>query len=127
MAIAPAFRSTAVQAILGPARSGLVPSTLYVGWLDSSGDLIAMSGTTVSHDDFGPADNGVQNSVPLDCGVAGSGWNIHAVALFADAAGGALLMWAELDAPLTPDASAPLGFDIGDLRFTIGDEGEPSA
>ena len=70
MAIAPAYRSIAVQAILGPARSTLMPSVLWLGWLDDEGELVAMSGATISHEAFIPTDGGVENVDPIDGGLA---------------------------------------------------------
>lgn len=119
MGVAPAFRSTAVQAILGPARSQLVPSTLWIGWLDGGGDLIAMAGMPVSHDVFGPSGDGVQNIVPIDCGVAGPGWEIHAVGLF-DGPSGDLMLSAGLASSHTPEEGDPLVFQVGGLTFTVG-------
>lgn len=116
--IGPSWRSRAVQALLGPNRSPLVPAQLWTGWLDASGQLIAMTGLPMSHDSFGPADDGVTNTVMVDCGVAGAGWAIAGVGLF-DAAGGDLLVSAVLSAVVTPDEGEPLTFDPGALSFQV--------
>ncbi|WP_169165091.1 hypothetical protein [Cellulomonas taurus] len=116
--IGPSWRSRAVQALLGPNRSPLVPAQLWTGWLDASGQLIAMSGLPVSHEAFGPVSDGVANTTPLDCGVAGEGWAIAGVGLF-DAADGALLVAATLSSVVTPDEGDPLTFDPGALTFRV--------
>ena len=116
--IGPTWRSRAVQAVLGPARSQLVPAVLWTGWLDSSGGLIAMTGLTVSHDAFGPAGDGVANTTAVDCGVAGAGWTIAAVGLF-DAADGDLIVSAALPAPVMPDEDEALMFEPGSLTFQV--------
>lgn len=123
----PEYRSIAMQSILGPAHSTLVPSVLWLGWLDAAGDLIAMSGTTVPHESFGPAEDGVENIEPIDGGVAGDGWEIDAVGLFADEVGADLIIWALLDFPATPEEDEPLTFDVGAVRFTIDADAEGSS
>lgn len=116
-AVAPGFRAAAVQALLGPDRSPLAPETLWLGWLDANGDLIAMSGASVPHEVFGATESGVENVDPVDAGVAGSGWVIDAVGLFADPGGEDLFVTATLDEPLEPDDEDELAFDVGELAF----------
>ena len=116
------WRSKATQALLGPDRSPLVPSTLWVGYLDSTGALIAMSGTTAAASGFEPLGDGVTNSGGLDCGASGTGWHIAAVGLF-DAAAGDLVVSAalvdEAGTPTTvsPTAGDPISFAAGALVF----------
>ncbi len=117
--IGSAYRSRAVQAVLGPSRSPLIPSVLWLGWLDEDGDLVAMSGTTVSHDVFAALDDGVTNVVAIDAGAAGAGWTIAGVGLFDAASGGDLVVSAVLDAPVSPDEDAPLTFEAGGLLFSV--------
>ena len=117
--IGPAYASRAVQAVLGPYRSQLIPATLHIGWLDDSGDLIAMSGTSITHDTFGPSGNGVANIAAIDAGVAGDGWTIHAVGLFDTPTGGDLVASADLPAPVSPTEGGPLVFGPGGLTFEV--------
>ena len=58
MTIGAGYLSVAAQAILGPSHSDLVPSVLWLGWLDDAGALIATTGTSVTHAVFGPATDG---------------------------------------------------------------------
>lgn len=116
--IGPVYRSAAVQALLGPAHSPVIPTALWTGWLDGAGALIAMTGLSVEHDVWGPAGDGVTNTQPLDCGVAGTGWEIHALGLF-DAEAGALVVSADLAVPLTPADGDPLVFAAGGLTFQV--------
>lgn len=115
--IGPTWRSRAVQAVLGPYRSQLVPAQLWSGWLDADGDLIAMTGLPVAHEAFGPSGDGVANTTMIDCGVAGAGWVIAAVGLYDAATGGALVVSATVSA--TPDEGEPLVFEPGALTFVI--------
>ena len=117
--IGPAWRSRAVQAVLGPNRSPLVPQ-LWSGWLDSDGALIAMTGLPVAHEAFGPSDDGVANTVLVDCGVAGAGWVIAGVGLFDAETGGSLVVSAQLSAPNTPAEGDELTFAPGALKFVVG-------
>lgn len=117
--IGPTYRSRAAQAVLGPYRSQLIPATLWVGWLDATGAVVGMSGVSVQHDVFGPAVDGVANTVALDCGTAGAGWTISAVGLF-DAAAGALIASATLPAPVSPATGEQLFFAVGALLFQVG-------
>jgi hypothetical protein len=117
--IGAAYRSRAVQAVLGPSRSPLIPSVLWLGWLDEDGELVAMSGTTAVHEAFAPLDDGVTNVVSIDAGAAGPGWTIAGVGLFDAASGGDLVVSAALDAPVSPAEDAPLSFALGELVFTV--------
>jgi hypothetical protein len=115
----PEYRSIAMQSILGPAHSTLIPSVLWLGYLDAAGNLIAMVETPISHDSFGPNEDGVENIDPIDGGTAGESWVIDAVGLFADAEGTELIVSAELDLPAEPEEDEEITFDVGDLQFYI--------
>lgn len=117
--IGPEYTSTVVQAILGSERSPLFPDTLWVGILDAAGELLATPTTPVHQTVWAPVVDGVTNGVPIDCGVAGSGWEIHAVGLF-DGPDGDLILSAALDTPRTPAQGDPLVFQVGGLTFTVG-------
>lgn len=112
------WRSRAVQAVLGPSRSALVPAVLWTGWLDSDGDLIAMTGLSVTHTAFGPSGDGVTNTTAIDCGVAEAGWEIAALGLF-DAAAGALIVSADLGTPVTTTDGQELTIAPGALTFAV--------
>jgi hypothetical protein len=101
--IGPAYRGKAARAILGSARSQLFPAVLWSGWLNTAGQLIAMTGVSHRNDDtvFGL-----------------NGWQIAALGLF-DAADGTLVASADLDTPATPAAGEPLFFAVGDLTFSV--------
>lgn len=114
------YRSKAAQAVLGPAHSDLIPAVLWSGWLNAAGTLIAMTGLSVDHAEFGPtAGGGVTNLVLLDCGVAGVGWSIAAVGLFDAATGGDLIVSADLTEVATPAEDDVLAFGWGMLVFQV--------
>jgi len=117
--IGPTWRSRAVQAVLGPNRSQLIPARLWTGWLDADGDLIAMTGLYVTHAVFGPSGDGVANIAPIDGGVAEAGWVIAGVGLF-DAAAGSLIVSADLASPVTTTDGQELTIAVGALTFGIG-------
>lgn len=117
--IGPEYRSRAAQAVLGPSRSALIPSVLWVGWLNGSGDLIAMSGTSVPQTIFGPSGDGVTNVADIDAGVAGTGWTIAGVGLYDSATAGDVVATADLPAPVSPPAGDTLVIATGDLVFTV--------
>lgn len=116
--LGPAWRSRAVQCLLGPDRSALAPAVLWVGWLDEAGDLVAMSGTSVPASAFVAAGDGVTNAAALDCGAAGAGWTIAGVGLFDAASGGELVVSAAHADPVSPAQGASLGYAAGALTFT---------
>jgi len=117
--IGPTYRSKAAQAVLGPSRSALIPSRLWLGWLDASGTLIAMSGMAVAQTVFGPATDGVTNVSDIDAGVAGSGWTIASVGLFDASTSGALVAAADLPATASPSTGDTLVIEAGALTFTV--------
>lgn len=97
----------------------MVPTALWIGWLDASDDLIAMSGTSYPAGSFGPGGSGVVNTAIVDGDVAGAGWAIASVALYDAPTGGDIVVAAPLPAVVTPDADEPLSFPIGSLAFAI--------
>ena len=115
--IGAAWRSRAAQALLGPDRSALIPSTLWVGWLDATDTLVAMSGTSYPASAFTGFGDGVTTTQTLDGGVAGTGWAIKAVALYDAATSGSIVASASLPAPVTPTSGASLRFVAGALSF----------
>lgn len=118
--IGEAYRSRAVQAVLGPSRSPLIPSVLWLGWLDADGSLIAMPGVRVPHEAWGPSGDGVTNLVLIDAGSAEAGWGtLHGAGLFDADTDGALVVAATLAAPVTPAEDDPLVFEPGALTFEV--------
>ena len=115
------YTTKAVRAVLGPARSSLFPSRLHIGWLDSEGDLIAMSGMSVSSSAFTEIGGGVANTSAVDAGVAGTSWTIHGVGLYDAPSGGALVLAASTSAPVTPAAGDAIIIPAGGLVFTVVD------
>lgn len=120
--IGSAYTSLAVQSILGPEHSLLIPDVLWGGLLDEDFNLIAMTGVQVHHEAFGPTTNGVHNIAIVDAGVAGDSWDIRAFAIYDAAEGGQILLIATVT-PATPEEDEPLFFAIGDLVFTFLDSG----
>lgn len=116
--IGSAYTSKAIQAMLGPAHSSVIPDVLWVGLLDATETLIAMTGLTVSHDDFGPVTDGVANTTVIDCGVAGASWSIAYVALFDAASGGDVIARAAVSPAVEPTDGDTLAIPAGDLVFT---------
>jgi len=114
------YKSKAIQAVIGPAHSNVIPEVLWGGFLDGSGALIAMTGIRVRHDAFTTATDGVTNSVRLDCGVAGTGWTIAGFALFDAASGGAIVLSASVTS-VSPAVDEPLAFAPGGLTFTYAE------
>lgn len=114
-----AYLLAGVRALLGPARAAVLPATLHIGWLDSDGDLIAMSGRTVSAAAFTAVGSVMVNSAALDAGEAEAGWTIAAVGLFDAATGGSLVLSADLALPMAPTAGAALSIAPGALRFQV--------
>jgi hypothetical protein len=120
MTVGNTYASRATQAVLGPARSTLIPGRLHVGWLDVDGDLIAMSGRSVPQSIFTPVTGGVANVSTIDAGVAGFDWPaIHAIGLYDAASDGALVLSADLTAPVTPVGGATLTVAAGKLVFQV--------
>lgn len=110
------YTSKAIQAVLGPSHSGVIPAVLWGGWLDSGLSVLGYSGISVPHDVFGPATDGIVNIDTVDGGVAGTGWTIAYFGLFDAASGGNLVAYAAVTA--TPSAGDPLLFTAGNLTFT---------
>jgi hypothetical protein len=113
------YEVRALRAILGSSRSGLFPPILWSGWLDGSGDLIAMTGMSHANTDatFGELTGEVVNVTDLDCGVAGTGWVIAGVGFYDAAASGSLVVSADLTSPYSPADGDPLVIPLGDLHF----------
>lgn len=120
--VGPSYTSRAAQAILGPAHSMVIPEVLWGGWLDADGELIAMTGLPVAHDDFGPASNAVVNSVTVDAGLAPAVTPTR-FGLFDAASGGDLVIYAEISFDEPPVEDEPQSFAPGTLAFVISPAG----
>lgn len=114
--IGDAYKSKAVQAVLGPGRSDLIPAVMWGAWLDGAGAVIAMTGLTVSHDAFSPTATGVANTAVIDGGVCPATVPAR-FALMDAAASGAVIAWAPVTFSATPDEGDPLSFAPGELVF----------
>lgn len=114
------YQSLAVQAVLGPAHSALIPDVLWSGWLDGSGAVLAMTGLTVSHDSFGESGAGVANIDTLDGGLCPAAVPAR-FGLFDAASGGDVIAYAPVTFDVTPVEDDPLTFAPGDLTFTYGE------
>lgn len=111
------YKSAAVQAVLGPGHSSVIPDVLWSGWLDSGLSVLGMTGLTVSHDSFGEVTDGVANTVEIDGGLAPAGTITH-FGLFDAASSGNLIAYAPVTFASTPAEDDPLLFAVGDLTFT---------
>lgn len=110
------YTSKAVQAVIGPAHSSVIPDVLWSGWLDASLAVLGMTGMTVSHDDFGPITGGVANISDIDAGTAPVGTIAH-FAVFDAATSGALVAYASVTFASTPTTGDPLVFAPAALEF----------
>jgi len=118
------WKSELVQAILGPAHSAVFPDSYWSGWLDGEGDLIAMTGMFVSHDDWGSVTDGVANIAIVEGGLCPA-TTPERFALFADAGGASVVLTsAVVTFGGTPSVGDPLLAAAGDIVFLGGDEPE---
>jgi hypothetical protein len=123
-AIGDDWKSELVQALLGPAHSAAFPDAYWSGWLDGSGDLIEMTGLTVSHDDWGPVTDGVANIAIIDGGLCPATVPTY-FGLFADAEGASRVLTSAAESfDETPSEGDPLAADAGEIVFLGGDEPE---
>lgn len=121
--IGDAYRSAAIQAVIGPAHSSVIPDVLWGAWLDGTLTLLAMTGTTVSHDDFSESGEGVANSVAVDGGVCPSTVPSY-FGIYDAATSGVLVAYAPVTFATAPSAGDPLEAAVGELVFTY-DDGSP--
>lgn len=115
--IGPAYKSAAIQAVLGEGHSQVIPDVLHAGWLDSSLDLIAMAGVIVPHEAFGEDGDGVSNIALLDAGVCPATVPDY-FALFDAETGGDIVAYAPVTFDDTPAEGDPIAFAAGALTFT---------
>lgn len=120
--IGAAYTSLGAQAIIGPAHAPTIPEVLWPGWMDTDLNLLGMVGEALSHDQFGPVENGVANIEAIDGGLAGAGWNIGGLALY-DAEVGGLIIVVALVTPYEPEEGEVLTLGPGMLVFRFPDDG----
>ena len=114
--IGDAYKSKAVQAVLGPGRSDLIPAVMWGSWLDGSGALLAMTGMAVAHEAFGATSTGVANIAVIDGGACPAATPAR-FALMDAASSGAVIAWAPVTFSEAPAEGDPLLFAPGELVF----------
>lgn len=119
--IGDAYKSKAVQAVLGPGHSALIPATLWSGWLDSSLAVVGMTGLSVSHNDFGDVTDGVANIDDIDGGLFDDAWTVAYFGLFDAASGGDLIAYAAVTFDTAPADGDSITISAGDLTFTYAE------
>lgn len=115
--IGDAYKSAAIQAVLGPAHSPVIPDVLHGAWLDGSLVLLGMTGGTVSHDDFGPSGDGVANTAVIDGGTCPASTPAY-FAVYDAASGGDLVAYAPVTFDTAPSSGDSLTSPAGSLTFT---------
>lgn len=118
--IGDAYKSAAIQAVIGPAHSSVIPDVLWGAWLDAGKALIEMTGNNVSHDDFGESGDGVANTAVVDAGLypaSAPSW----FAVYDAATSGAIVALAPVTFDTTPPEDGPITFAPGELNFTYDD------
>lgn len=93
MSVTDGFKAKRIAAVIGPAHSPLIPDALWMGWLDSAGDLVAMAARTAPHAAFEIVGDTVTNTAAIDAGLAPAAPStITAVGLFDAPADGMLVV-----------------------------------
>lgn len=114
------YQALAIQAVLGPARSELIPAVLHGAWLDGSKVVLSMTGNTVSHEIFGETATGVTNISDIDAGLAPASTPAF-FALMDAAGGGAIVAAAAVTFNVAPTPGDPLTIEVGVLAFNYGE------
>lgn len=115
--IGAAFKSRAIQAVLGPAHSARIPENLWVGWLNGSLGVLSMTGGRVPHSAFGPVANGVANTAIIDGGLCPATVPTY-FGLFNAKSGGDLIAYAAATFASAPSEDDVLTCSPGQLVFT---------
>jgi len=120
--ISPAYRQRAARALFGSARSTLIPATLWLGWIGTSGSEVTTTRTRVPNTDatFGASGAGVTNVAPIDAGVAEGAWFLRSVGFWDAATGGTLVVTADLPAARSVAEDEPLVIATGALTLEVG-------
>lgn len=114
-----AYRAAVVQAIFGPAASGVVPAVLWGAWLDDELNVLATTGVEVPQAAFGPTPTGVANIAIIDGGVCPSTVPTSFALLDAEA-GGQVVAYAPVTFGTEPEPGDPIAFAPGTLVFNYG-------
>lgn len=123
------YTSAAMQAIIGPNHAATIPDVLWGGWLDTAGDVVAMTHLPVPHSSFGPVANGVENTSSIDAGVLPAGVPPLYFGLFDAETGGALVAFCTVtyDTVTPPSPGDPMQFPDAALAFVIDPATFPGA
>lgn len=111
------YKPAAMQAVLGPGHSALIPETLWTGWLDGALGVLGMTGLSVSHDTFTEITEGVANADDIDGGLCPATVPTY-FGLFDASTSGDLIAYAAVTFDTTPVEDDPLTIGAGDLTFT---------
>lgn len=125
--VGPEYTSALIRGLIGPVRGPLIPDTIWGGWMDDTGQVLAWTGIEVDHDAFGPAADGVWNNVSVDAGYAPAG-TLTRFGIFDAAVDGKLIIFAEVAFPEggTPSEGDPVQFPPGALKFVAAPTVEPT-
>lgn len=116
--VGPAYAATVAQSILGPYRAPGFPDTMWGGWLDSDGNLLAMTGVEVPHSAFSPTASGVTNIAAIDAGLMPAGGPTR-FGLFDAESGGDLIIYCEASFDETPAEGTPVSAVPGALHYVV--------
>lgn len=116
--VGPAYAAAVAQGILGPFHSPAFPDTMWGGWLNDQGELIAMTGAEVPHSVFGPTTTGVVNTGIVDAGLMPSETPAR-FGLFDAEEGGDLIIYCDVTFENAPAAGSPLSAAPGKLQFVV--------
>jgi hypothetical protein len=125
--VGPQHTATMMRGLIGPARGPAVPSTIWGGWMDDAGQVLAWTGIEVDHDAFGPTANGVWNNTSVDAGYAPAG-DLTRFGIFDAVTDGNLIIYAAIAFPEggTPSEGDPVQFPPGALKFVVAPTVEPT-
>jgi len=117
------YKSLAIQAVLGPNHSALIPEFMYAGWADAAFVTLSNTGIRVEHNDLVPESDGVTNSTDIDGGTSPA--TVPTYFVFLDAStGGTAIAFAPATftdgsgSPATPVSGDPIMIPAGALTFT---------
>ena len=113
-----AYRQKAARALFGSTRSEVMPAVLWLGWLDSTGEVTTERVRVPNTDAvFTPSGDGVANLAPIDAGVATGAWTLTAAGLWDAATGGVLVITMPLPTPVTVSVNDLLAVPAGGLKL----------
>jgi len=121
------YKSLAIQAVLGPNHSALIPEYMVVGWADEFFAIIVNTGIGVYHADLVPEFDGVTNSTYIDGGTYPDAVMPTYFVLLEDSMDATPIAFAPVTftdgtgTPITPVMGDPIGVPAGALTFTYED------